>query len=99
MNLGEIEVALRSAKMNYKTRDAKSLAASLNALKQAAVAARDERAAKELWCLEQALSIQETYLSAVASMQAHQFYVGWCALGVCPSNRFSARPARSAFLE
>lgn len=80
MNQSEIEAELRAVGNNFLTRDANKIAAELHELKRAHVANNNERAAKELWCLEQALSLQEAYLDAFAKMRRHEFYDGWRAL-------------------
>ena len=80
MTRSEIEAELRAVKVNFQTRDPKKLSGELRQLKQEAVGRKDESAAKELWCLQQALSIQETYLAAYAKLRDHEFYEGWRTL-------------------
>jgi len=49
-------------------------------LKRGAVEADDQAAAKNVWCLEQALTVQEHYLSAFRHLKATEFYEAWCEL-------------------
>jgi SEC-C motif len=53
---------------------------ALAALKQDAVAAGDEAGAKSVWCLEQALIVQEHYLRAFRHLKSGEFYEAWCEL-------------------
>jgi hypothetical protein len=52
----------------------------LTVLKRDAVAAGDSEAAKSLWCLQQALAVQEHYLLAFAKLRSGQYYDAWCEL-------------------
>ncbi len=79
MTRSEIEATLRAIKTTFRTRDPKKLFGLLNQLKQEAVRRQDEITAKELWCLQQALSVQETYLAAYDKLRGHEFYEGWRA--------------------
>ncbi len=53
---------------------------ALALLKRDAVAAGDQARAKSMWCLAQALSIQEEYVRAFNHLKAEEFYEAWCAL-------------------
>jgi hypothetical protein len=48
--------------------------------KAQAVERGDEDSAKSIWCLEQALTIQNLYLKAFSEMKAGKFYEAWCDL-------------------
>jgi SEC-C motif len=50
----------------------------LRVSKSMAVASGNQDAAKLLWCYEQALRIQQHYLSAFQLMKAGEFYSAWC---------------------
>jgi hypothetical protein len=45
-----------------------------------AVGRGDEATAKRLWCLQEALSIQNLYLGAFEKLKQHEFYHAWCEL-------------------
>jgi hypothetical protein len=53
---------------------------ALAGMKRDAVAAGDQVAAKRIWCLAQALSVQDMYLRAFAHLKAGEFYLAWCDL-------------------
>jgi len=50
----------------------------LKRIKGAAVSSSDQDTAKQVWCYEQILSIQETYLKAFRSLKSGKFYEAWC---------------------
>jgi hypothetical protein len=52
----------------------------LEKYKRNAVMRSDELAAKEAWCFEKALDIQELYIRAFSALQRGSFYDGWCLL-------------------
>lgn len=52
----------------------------LSALKGQAVACDDQMRAKEIWCYEQILAIQQSYLSSFDLMKTEQYYAAWCIL-------------------
>jgi hypothetical protein len=53
---------------------------ALVALKREAVAAGNQPRAKDIWCLGQALVVQEHYLRAFNHLKEGAFYQAWCAL-------------------
>lgn len=56
------------------------ISAAIKEHKVAAVAARNEGLAKELWCLEQTLEIQAKFLRAFDNLQHGNFYGAWSEL-------------------
>lgn len=53
---------------------------SISDLKAAAVRLMDETLANRLWCLQHALSIQNTYIDAFLQLKKGEYYRGWCLL-------------------
>ncbi len=53
---------------------------ALAGMKREAVVADDQPRAKSIWCLEQALTVQDHYLQAFKHLVAGEFYQAWCAL-------------------
>ena len=53
---------------------------ALARLKWVAVSAGDQAGAKSIWCLEQALAVQEHYLRAFRYLKDGEFYKAWCDL-------------------
>ena len=71
---------LKGTRDRGETADAAPAAKALSALKTAAVDAGNEARAKELWCLEETLDAQQTYIQAFKSIREGSYYEGWCAL-------------------
>src|ERR1700753_634310 len=57
-----------------------AIAAQLEDIRVAAVAAGDQTLAKQTWCLKTALEMQQQFVAAFRSMQAGEFYDAWCVL-------------------
>ncbi len=71
---------LHGADTNWKARDGDAVLRSLADLKRLAIQANDEAETKRLWCYEQALLIQNRYISAFNKMKDGEYYEGWCEL-------------------
>lgn len=80
MNLEEVKNQLREVNQNYTTRDSEELNEVLRQLKQRSVDRRDQPAAKEIWCFQQILDIQNNYINAYEAFKSEKYYKGWCLL-------------------
>ncbi len=56
---------------------------SLKKVKDRFVKENNQREAKEMWCYEQTLKIQDTYLKAYQQMKQEDFYKAWCSFEQC----------------
>ena len=77
MRLSEIKQYLRNAPVNFNSRDS-SIASALASLKQYAITQSDQALAKELWCFERILAIQDNYTSAFDHLKSKDHYDVWC---------------------
>lgn len=77
--MDDIEARLEDV-MARAAGDAEPLAEVIRELKAASVAAGDQAAAKRLWCLEETLDVQTTYLRAFELLKAGSYYSAWCKL-------------------
>jgi hypothetical protein len=80
MNLEDIRSYLKAVEGRPIEPSLEAVQEGLSALKRNAAAAGDQRQAKSVWCLEQALLVQESYLCAFSHLKASAFYKAWCAL-------------------
>jgi len=80
MTVDEIRTTLLGVASNHDSRDNGLISSSLKTLKEDAVGRNDQPAAKDIWCLETTLAVQNKYLAAFAELRAGKFYEGWCSL-------------------
>jgi len=80
MKLKEIKNQLMEVHLNYSSRNSKLILEVLGQLKQRAVEQKDQDSAKEIWCLEQILEVQDTYLDAYKALKSGEYYNGWRSL-------------------
>ena len=80
MTIEQIELRLREVPFNYRVRDVELLKRSLAQHKAQFVANNDQLGAKEVWCLEQTLIVQEKYIGAFRKLKKKEFYGAWCEL-------------------
>ncbi len=60
--------------------DDSSVEAAMKAAKARAVEEGDQATAKRIWCYQQILRIQQSYLAAFQAMKEGRFYDAWCLL-------------------
>ena len=84
MNLDQVKSFLSEPK-NRDNGHAKlgKVRATLKEIKAGAVSNNDEEAAKNVWCLEQLLDIQNRYLEAYGLLKNAEHYKAWCKLEEC----------------
>lgn len=80
MQLSEIEEHLQRVADNFRVRNVAAIETALKHLKASAVRQSDQAEAKYLWCLERALAIQQSYVSAFDKLKAGDYYAAWCDL-------------------
>ena len=80
MTLDDVNLRLREVPINYEVRDADLLRQEMEQHKSELIRRNDQSGAKELWCLEQTLEIQERYLTAFQGLKQGDFYEAWCDL-------------------
>lgn len=71
---------LKAIKENWHRREPEPVWALLKKNKEFAVAKGDENRAKEIWCFQQILKIQDGFIKSFYQMQADLFYQAWCTL-------------------
>jgi len=76
----EIASFLQAVAVRPAEPTAKDVRVALAQQKRGAVAAGDQALAKSIWCVEQALTIQQHYLEVFRLLQARAFYQAWCEL-------------------
>lgn len=80
LDVSAIREYLASFKNRPEQHSLESIEKSLVSLKVGAVTANDQTAAKEIWCLQEALRAQTLFLTAFDLMKDESFYNAWCAL-------------------
>lgn len=80
MTIEDIKQYLINAPNNYTKRDSKSALEFLSATKKEAVRNCDQARAKESWCYEQLLDIQDKYIDAFMLIKNGLYYDAWCLL-------------------
>lgn len=80
MLLSDIEQTLLSVEDNWTTRGDKLFARELKEIKQSALLANDQGMAKHIWCVEQALKVQQSFIQAYLNNKNNKCYEGWCDL-------------------
>lgn len=65
---------------NWNVRDSEDVLAFLSIQKQDFVLHGDQKNAKHIWCIEQVINIQDTYIEAFQLMKEGSYYDGWCKL-------------------
>lgn len=80
----EIKLFLKSVKTRVPNKNNEDeVLNSLKEIKKECVRQNAEEGAKELWCLESTLKIQENYIDAFSKMKGGSFYEGWRLLEQC----------------
>ena len=81
-SLEAIKLYLRSHRRRdaVDAADAERITRSLDAIRDAAVAAGDQQLATFTWCLRRTLDVQAQYLHAFSLLKAGDFYDAWCFL-------------------
>lgn len=80
MDIDEVKRQLRDVDNNYSSRDSKQIKESVKQLKEQAIEQEDQSAAKDIWCLEEILYIQNNYIDAYRAFKSKKYYKGWCSL-------------------
>lgn len=80
LSLEDIKTVLRNIELNYFNRDVELIHNSLVALKIDAVERNNQELAKEIWCFQQILEVQQKYLEAFNSMKMEGYYKAWTLL-------------------
>lgn len=78
INLTDVQTYLREAPQNWGCRDSAPFAEALADMKAHAVSDGDQALAATLWCHEQTLDIQDSYISAYQHLCSHAHYQAWC---------------------
>jgi hypothetical protein len=73
-------LVLSEVRDNWRDRDTSICRATLAAAKEAVLAGGEQEAATEIWCMEQALDTQDTFIDAFRLMKNGDFYNAWCVL-------------------
>lgn len=79
----DIEIVLqylREAPDNFTKRDSRALLKFLAIIKDKAVKSNKQRIAKEIWCFEQMIQIQDDFIESYFQMKSGEFYKAWCTL-------------------
>ncbi len=80
-NLAEVRRFLRSIRTLPRfPNDTEATQVALREHKIAAIQREDQALAKEIWCFEQILKIQSSYLDAFTKLKGGQYYDAWCVL-------------------
>lgn len=81
LNLNDTQSLLRHrCNQPYDQNELDNIGTALSTLKQARVDAGNQDKAKEIWCLEEILSIQQSYLQSFRKMKSGEYYDAWCTL-------------------
>jgi hypothetical protein len=81
MNIAEVEKYLSKVKDCWHDRESsKAVLDYLSNAKTKAVATGDEPLAKRIWCLEEAIKLQDKYISAFKLLKSNKYYDAWCLL-------------------
>jgi hypothetical protein len=80
MTVKEVLNYIENAPVNFVARSSKEPKSILSAAKTRAVRSNNQELAKQLWCYEQALSVQDQYITSFFMIKNHEFYKAWCGL-------------------
>jgi len=80
VTLEDVKNYLRDVSQNFNSRDSEPAKQCLAVLKQEAVAAGDQQAAKTIWCFEEIIEIQDKYIATFFQLKTEEFYDAWCTL-------------------
>jgi hypothetical protein len=84
MNIDNVKVILNHVGNQQRPREeVKKIKDFLSLAKESFVTLNDQRAAKEVWCLEKTLDVQENYLEAFGLLKKGKYYDAWCLLEKC----------------
>lgn len=79
MTLNDTKRYLQEVKSNFNSRDSDPILEFLDQKKQDMVSVDDQDCAKEIWCLEQIIRIQDGFINAFYQLKNGDYYKGWCS--------------------
>ena len=79
-SIDSVRSFLTAVKERDHSQSTASAAEAIREIKKRAVSDGDDQKAKELWCLEETLKAQSTYVQAFGCIRHGDYYRGWCAL-------------------
>lgn len=80
MNLDQVKFYLSQVGMGRDETDSQTARDVLAQLKANAINTGNQELAKEIWCYEEILNIQNNYLQAFEQIKDGDYYAGWCTL-------------------
>lgn len=80
MNIKYITKQLKRVNLNYNIRKSTRILKDLKKIKKIAVKQNDQKMAKELWCFEQILHVQNKYIDAYNLLKTKRYYDAWNSL-------------------
>lgn len=93
MDIEQIKSSLRNFKQRKcKFQEGDEVRNYFKEIKKEFVIQNKQEEAKEVWCLEQVLEIQENFLKAYALLKQDDFYKAWCLFEECELTSDSLRP-------